>query len=164
MNTEAEKLASHLALLRAEYVKLQQKCSRLERDLAVASAQAGNTEQDSFVCRLLSLVAGLHNQPLYSDLTILTPSNQLAAHKFVLDSRSSQWGVTSLAEVETLDWTDLEEEVSSSLLRWVYTDVVSLTTGDQGDGFTLQLMAAASKFSLHQLVETCEQALVSSVR
>ena len=164
MTSEAEKLASHLSLLRAEYVKLQTKCSRLERELAVVSAQAGNSQEDSFVCRLLSLVAGLHTQPLYSDLTILTPANQLAAHKFVLDSRSSRWGVASLAEVETLDWTDLEEEVSSSLLRWVYTDVVSLTTGDQGDRFTLQLMAAASKFSLHHLVETCEQALVSSVR
>ena len=57
MTSEAEKLASHLSLLRAEYVKLQQKCSRLERELAVASAQAGNTQEDSFVCRLLSLVA-----------------------------------------------------------------------------------------------------------
>ena len=62
MTSEAEKLASHLSLLRAEYVKLQQKCSRLERELAVASAQAGNTQEDSFVCRLLSLVAGLHTQ------------------------------------------------------------------------------------------------------
>ena len=42
MTSEAEKLSSHLALLRAEYVKLQQKCTRLERDLAVVSAQVGN--------------------------------------------------------------------------------------------------------------------------
>ena len=39
MTSEAEKLSSHLALLRAEYVKLQQKCTKLERDLAVVSAQ-----------------------------------------------------------------------------------------------------------------------------
>ena len=164
MTSEAEKLTSHLALLRAEYVKLQQKCSRLERELAVASAQAGDQSQDSFVCRLLSTVSSLHRQPLYSDLTILTTATQLAAHKFVLDSRSSSWGVPSLSEVQTLDWRELEEEVSSTLLRWVYTDTVSLSGGDQGDRFTLQLMAAASKFSLQQLVDTCEQALVSSVR
>ena len=42
MTSEAEKLSSHLALLRAEYVKLQQKCTRLERDLAVVSAQVGS--------------------------------------------------------------------------------------------------------------------------
>lgn len=125
MTSEAEKLSSHLALLRAEYVKLQQKCTRLERDLAVVSAQvgnvttsvircmdivcqAGNKEDDSFVCRLLSTVASLHRQPLYSDLTILTPASQLSAHKFVLDTRSAQWGVSSLAEVQTLDWSHLE--------------------------------------------------------
>ena len=100
----------------------------------------------------------------YSDLTILTRSSQQAAHKAVLARHSSQWGVASLAEVETLDWTDLEEEVSSSLLRWIYTDVVSLSPGDQGDRFTLQLMAAASMFSLKPLVDTCEKALVSSLR
>jgi len=163
MTSDAEKLASHLALLRAEYVKLQQKCTKLERDLAVVSAQAGNKEDDSFVCRLLSTVASLHNQPLYSDLTILTPSSQLSAHKFVLDTRSNSWGVTSLAEVQTLDWSHLEDDVSNSLLGWVYTDTVSLVSGDQGDRFTLQLMAAASKFQLLQLVDKCEQQLVSSV-
>ena len=79
MTSEAEKLSSHLALLRAEYVKLQQKCTKLERELAVVSAQvgelkleqdglykvvsisqAGNKEDDSFVCLLLSTVASLH--------------------------------------------------------------------------------------------------------
>ena len=89
MTSEAEKLASHLALLRAEYVKLQQKCSRLERELAVASVQAGETGRDSFVVRLLSTVSSLHGQSLYSDLTILTKAaSKLPAHKFVLDSRS----------------------------------------------------------------------------
>ena len=71
-------------------------------------SQAGNKEDDSFVCRLLSTVASLHRQPLYSDLTILTPASQLSAHKFVLDTRSAQWGVSSLAEVQTLDWSHLE--------------------------------------------------------
>ena len=100
----------------------------------------------------------------FSDLTILTRNKQVAVHKSVLDSRSSQWGVPSLAEVETLDWTELEEKVSSDLLRWVYTKEVSLSPGDQGDRHTLQLMVAASKFSLQPLVETCEEALVSGVR
>ena len=116
------------------------------------------------MCRLLSTVASLHNQPLYSDLTILTQSRQLSAHKFVLDSRSRHWsGDSSLAEVQTLDWSSMEEEVSSALLAWVYTDTVSLVSGDAGDRFTLQLMAAASRFSLSSLVDRCEDALVSSV-
>ena len=115
------------------------------------------------MCRLLSTVASLHNQPLYSDLTILTQSKQLSAHKFVMDTRSRQWGVSSLAEVQTLDWSHLEEEVASALLSWVYTDTVSLVSGEAGDRFTLQLMAAASAYGLLALVDTCEDALVSSV-
>ena len=79
MTSEAEKLASHLSLLRAEYVKLQQKCSRLERELAVASAQAGNTQEDSFVCRLLSLVSSLHSETMrdrqWAMLMVLTKKN-----------------------------------------------------------------------------------------
>ena len=175
MTSEAEKLSSHLALLRAEYVKLQQKCTKLERELAVVSAQvgelklegdglcyykvvsfsqAGNKEDDSFVCRLLSTVASLHRQPLYSDLTILTPASQLSAHKVVLAARAeASWGVSSLAEVQTLDWSHLPEEVVAAVLA----------PGHQGDTFTLQLMAAASKFQLAPLVDRCEQALVSSV-
>ena len=44
-------------------------------------------------------------------------------------SRSSSWGVNSLADTESLDWTEMGEEVSSTLLRWIYTDTVSLTGG-----------------------------------
>ena len=47
MTSEAEKLSSHLALLRTEYVKLQQKCTKLERDLAVVSAQVINNSVDT---------------------------------------------------------------------------------------------------------------------
>ena len=87
------------------------------------SARAGENRPDSFVCRLLATVAGLHNQPLYSDLTVRTRAgSQLAAHKFVLDARGESWGVASLAAVESLDWTHLEEEVLTvilcSLLNW----------------------------------------------
>ena len=45
-----------------------------------------------------------------------------------------------------------------NLLNWYLFDL-----GDHGDRFTLQLMAAASKFQLSQLVDKCEQQLVSSV-
>ena len=54
MTSEAEKLSSHLALLRAEYVKLHQKCTKLERELAVVSAQVGKLklERDRWVVLL----------------------------------------------------------------------------------------------------------------
>jgi len=163
--SEAEKLSQHLALLRTEYVKLQQVVANLERENAVLAAQAGGkgSNQDSFVSRLLATVAALHNQPLYSDLTITTPSSTLHTHKFVLSCRSDTWGVASLAEVEQLDWSAQEEAVSAALLAWVYTDQLHLAGGEEGDRFTLALMAAASGFGLSPLVDRCEQGLMSSV-
>ena len=66
-------------------MKLQQKCSHLERENSLLAAQTGGVRaQDSFVGRLVATVAGLYNRPLYSDLTILTPASSLHAHKFVL--------------------------------------------------------------------------------
>jgi hypothetical protein len=83
--------SSVLSFVRSEYVKLQQKCSSLERENALLSAQVGGRggghhqrPQDSFVGRLVATVAGLYNKPLYSDLTILTTASSLYAHKFVL--------------------------------------------------------------------------------
>ena len=46
------------------------------------------------------------------------------------------------------------------MLAWLYTATLALAPGHQGDTFTLQLMAAASKFQLPPLVDRCEQALV----
>jgi len=158
--SEVEKLTQHLALLRSEYVKLQQKCSTLERDHAVLQAESGKQDDDSFVSRLLATVSSLYNKALYSDLVIATPSSNLHAHKFVLSCRSKEWRVSSLAEVDSLDWVDLGDEISQALLRWIYTDQITFSSGDQ---FTLSLMAAASQFKLKQLVDNCEQNLVSSV-
>ena len=144
---------------------MQQVVANLERENAVLAAQSGSSasSSSSFVSRLLATVAGLHNQPLYSDLTIITPSCNLHSHKFVLSCRSDTWGVPSLSEVESLDWSSLEEGVATTLLSWVYTDQLHLAGGKEGDRFTLALMAAASKFQLTPLVERCEQGLMSSV-
>ncbi|XP_023334642.1 rabankyrin-5 [Eurytemora carolleeae] len=158
--SEVDKLSQHLSLLRTEYVKLQQKCVMLERENSVLAAENGEQGQDSFISRLLATVSSLYNQPLYSDLTIITPSSNIHAHKFVLSCRSDCWGVSSLSEVESLNWVNLGEDVSLALLRWIYTDQITLSGGDQ---FTLTLMAVGSQFKLRALVDSCEQNLVSSV-
>jgi len=160
MSDEAGKLSQHLALLRAEYVKLQQRLAALERENAMLAATAGKPEKGSFVSKLLDTVSSLYNQPLYSDLSIVLPSTTIHGHKFVLSARSDSWRVPSLSSVESLDWTDLAEDVASSLLGWVYKDIVTFNKGDQ---FTMDLMAAASQFKLGPLVDRCEQTLMASV-
>lgn len=62
---EATKLQQHLSLLKAEYVKLQERYQELEQKYAVVAATAGDVDQNSFVARLLLTVAQLYDQTLY---------------------------------------------------------------------------------------------------
>ncbi len=67
---EVQKLQKHLALLRQEYVKMQQKLVETERRCSVLAAQVslpGSTSQasDSFISRLLVIVANLYQQEQY---------------------------------------------------------------------------------------------------
>ncbi|KAJ1524187.1 hypothetical protein ONE63_010710 [Megalurothrips usitatus] len=157
---EAAKLQQHLTLLKEEYVKLQRRYQELEQKYAVAAATAGDVDQNSFVARLLLTVAGLFDQTLYSDMKVKLKTREIPAHSFVLVARRQEWGSQSLPETKTLDWTDLESNVAESLLRWVYTDQVDLSGGDD---HLLDLMRAAGLFHLDDLVKKCENALMASV-
>nr|XP_037289089.1 LOW QUALITY PROTEIN: rabankyrin-5-like [Rhipicephalus microplus] len=157
---DVAKLQRHLSLLREEYVKLQARCADVERKYNVAVAASGNADSDSFVSRLLKTVASLFDQELYSDLTVQLNGKSIRAHKFVLSCRSQTWGVGNLADVDTLDLTDIQPDVGLVLLRWVYTD--QMESGLQ-DGFLLDLMKTAKRFSLDSLLSRCEESLVSSV-
>lgn len=65
------KLQKHLALLRQEYVKMQQKLADTERRCAVLAAQSsvqGSTSPaaaETFISRLLDIVANLYQQKEY---------------------------------------------------------------------------------------------------
>ena len=63
---EVSKLQSHLSLLREEYVKLQNRFADLDRryQVAVAGSGEGNKEE-SFVTRLLRIIADLHDKEQY---------------------------------------------------------------------------------------------------
>lgn len=65
------KLQKHLALLRQEYVKMQQKLADTERRCAVLAAQTAGqgspcpAAADTFISRLLDIVADLYQQEQY---------------------------------------------------------------------------------------------------
>jgi len=61
---EITKLQQHLVLLREEYVKLQQRYKTLERNYNVLNSTT-KLDQNSFVSRLLKIVADLFNRELY---------------------------------------------------------------------------------------------------
>ncbi|XP_042298508.1 rabankyrin-5-like [Sceloporus undulatus] len=63
---EVAKLEKHLMLLRQEYVKLQKKLTETERKCALLAAQSNKENaSDSFITRLLSIVAELYEQEQY---------------------------------------------------------------------------------------------------
>ncbi|XP_046578318.1 rabankyrin-5-like [Haliotis rubra] len=158
---EVAKLQNHLSLLREEYVKLQNKYADLERKYQVAVAGSGAGAQDTFVSRLLKLVADLFDKDQYSDLLVhLEGGQQLRAHKFILSSRSDDWGVTDLHQVSELHVTDIQYDVAHALMRWVYTDEINIKVEDS---FLLELLRAATKFKLEALRVRCENGLMSFV-
>lgn len=61
---ETTKLQQHLDLLREEYVKLQQRYKSLEQNYNILNSTT-KLDQNSFVFRLLKIVAELFNRELY---------------------------------------------------------------------------------------------------
>lgn len=65
------KLQKHLALLRQEYVKMQQKLADTERRCAMLAAQSSSqgsptpAAAETFISRLLDIVADLYQQEQY---------------------------------------------------------------------------------------------------
>ncbi len=62
---EAAKLQQHLDLLRAQYVKLQQRHAELEQKYSRVLATSGSVGPDHFVSRLLKVVSDLYDKSLY---------------------------------------------------------------------------------------------------
>ncbi|XP_050520840.1 rabankyrin-5 isoform X2 [Daktulosphaira vitifoliae] len=159
-DSERHKQQQHLSLLKEEYVKLQAYCNDLEKKYATLAATYGDCNDKSFVSRLLKTVTTLYNNTLYSDLNIALSNGDVPAHKFVLSSRSDNWGVPDLTEISELDWTSFPLDVGKALIKWIYTDQVDFC---KGDSFTLSLMKTADTFLLDDLVNKCEKALMASV-
>ncbi|KAI1231928.1 hypothetical protein IHE44_0007570 [Lamprotornis superbus] len=158
---EVAKLEKHLMLLRQEYVKLQKKLVDTERRCNVLAVEANqDNASDTFISRLLTIVAELYQQEQYSDLKIKVGDKHIRAHKFVLAARSDTWSLANLASTEELDLSDADPEVTMAMLRWIYTDELELR---EDDIFLTELMKLANKFQLQLLRERCEKGVMSLV-
>ncbi|XP_059511180.1 rabankyrin-5 [Stegostoma tigrinum] len=158
---EVAKLQKHLALLRQEYVKMQQKLAETEkRCTMLAATSTVENASDSFVCRLLSIVSELYQQEQYSDLKVKVGGKYINVHKFVLAARSDTWSLANLASTDELDLSDADPEVTMAMLRWIYTDELELK---EDDVFLTELMKLANRFQLYLLRERCEKGVMSLV-
>uniref|UniRef100_A0A8C6X634 Ankyrin repeat and FYVE domain containing 1 n=1 Tax=Naja naja TaxID=35670 RepID=A0A8C6X634_NAJNA len=158
---EVAKLEKHLMLLRQEYVKLQKKLTETERKCTLLAAQTNKENaSDSFISRLLTIVAELYEQEQYSDLKIKVGDRYISAHKFVLAARSEAWSLANLVSTAELDLSDADPEVAMAMLRWIYTDELELR---EDDVFLTELMKVANRFQLQLLRERCEKGVMSLV-
>lgn len=89
---------------------------------------------------------------------ILEGDEQIPAHKFVFNARSTQWNLNAEC---TLNWSHLPNDVGHAILEWIYNDQISLL--DKNDVFKLALLKASKTFDLPQLLVVCERALIASV-
>ncbi|KAI1307992.1 Rabankyrin-5 [Halotydeus destructor] len=159
---ENDKLKKHMSLLREEYVKLQTKYADLERRYNLIAATRGSESEDNtYVSKLLRTVAGLFDKDLYSDLTVQLETSTIKAHKFVLAARSSKWGVDDLNVIDRLDLSDVPQNISYELIKWVYTDYIELVSREEE--FVMEIMKISKRFDLNDLIEKCEKTLVSFV-
>lgn len=118
---EVVKLQQHITLLREEFVKLQQRHKILERDYNVLNSTT-KVDQNSFVYRLLKIVAELFNKELYryhharssidlifsftissSDIAVKLDGETLYGHRFILAARSTKWDPQQLGDASVLD-------------------------------------------------------------
>ena len=116
---------------------------------------------------LVETAAALRNSSLHSDLQITSKNRSYHAHKFILYSRSRKWGLDSdLSTASVLDWRQWSEETIEDLLDYIYLDQVSFLTDGrydrEMDERTINLFAAASLYSLDQLVDQCDHSLINS--
>uniref|UniRef100_G5E7E6 Ankyrin repeat and FYVE domain containing 1 n=1 Tax=Loxodonta africana TaxID=9785 RepID=G5E7E6_LOXAF len=151
LTEEVAKLEKHLMLLRQEYVKLQKKLAETEKRCTLLAAQANkDSSSESFISRLLTIVADLYEQEQYSDLKIKVGGRHISAHKFVLAARSDSWSLSNLSSTQELDLSDANPEVTMTMLRWIYTDELEFR---EDDVFLTELMKLANRFQLQLLRE-----------
>ncbi|XP_066551312.1 rabankyrin-5 isoform X2 [Amia ocellicauda] len=140
---------------------MQQKLAETEKRCAMLAVQANQeSTSDSFISRLLAIVAELYQQDQYSDLKVKVGGKTYSAHKFVLAARSEVWSLANLASTTELDLSDAKPEVAMAMLRWAYTDELELK---EDDVFLTDLMKLANRFQLQLLRERCEKGVMSSV-
>lgn len=165
---EVIKLQKHLALLREEYVKLQNKHAELEKKHNLLSSIAAHNNQnldtsDNYISRLLKTISELFDKDLYNDLKIKLADGQiLKAHKFVLDARSKNWDSQDLSTISVLDLSEIDKDIGFNLIKWVYTDNIE-NSNKLDEDFYLEMMKQADRFNLKELKLKCEDGLLTFI-
>jgi ankyrin repeat protein len=160
---DSEKAQKHLALLKQQYAKLQDRYYQLEQKYMKSQVVGdGSASENSFVSQLVTMVGKLLEKDTYSDVTIKMSNRSVAAHKIILAARSEAWNPSDPALLDTseIDFSDLSVTAASTLVKWIYTNSV-LAFSNQA--LVIELLGAANKFKLKELKDKCEEWLIGNV-
>ncbi|CDW55850.1 BTB domain containing protein [Trichuris trichiura] len=139
-----------------EYFNVQSKlfaCDHKSAEIAqTTTALSSEPTEATFARRLVSTAKDY--------LTVILDGRKVPCRRFVFVARSDCWNVNNLAKVSTLEFEGLPYDTGHTLLKWVYTDEVDVKLGDW---VILDLMHAAKRFKLHQLIQRCERLLISTL-
>ncbi|CAJ0924436.1 unnamed protein product, partial [Ranitomeya imitator] len=169
---EVGKLQKHLALLRQEYVKLQKKLAETEKKCTLLAAQTNKeASDDSFISRLLAIVAQLYQQEQYRYAGHADVCGRLRMGRFdgaatCAERNKLYFGTVAapskrrmLRHRRTSAWPAYPM-VTMAMLRWIYTDELDLR---EDDIYLTELMKLANRFQLQLLRERCEKGVMSLV-
>lgn len=120
---------------------------------------------------LVDIIKNLVNDPRLSDLVVrLKDGTTFNAHKFVLASRGKLWynqflspSASDSSNLSELDFTDVDTEVATATLTWIYTGDFEFDNVFHDERFIFGVMKAARKYKLMTLFTKCEKFLLDMV-
>lgn len=130
--------------------------------LLAKSGESDVEQSDSFVARLLKTIGDVLENSRCADVSVQLRGRTTYAHKLVLLARGDNWGGEESmgGDWQTLDLSDVANEVGSAFLKWLYTDQLEIV---HDDAYLLDLMRVAARFHIVSLMKRCEQALTTFV-
>lgn len=114
-------------------------------------------------CRLSDDLGQLYEKSAFSDVTLSVGGKDFYVHKAILAARSVVFNAMFEHEMEErkqnrVEITDVEHNVMTEMLRFVYTGKVSNL-----DKMADELLAAADKYALERLKVMCEESLCNGL-
>ena len=89
--------------------------------------------------------------PTSSDITIVLGDRKVFGHRYVLAARSRSWSKDeTLTSTSELDLSHMTSYVAGLMLRWIYTDNITLPSEQ---GAMIELLSASNIYNLVQLKE-----------
>ena len=132
--------------------------------LSGSPGQPASLYQDKNFHKLLSSkAASLYDNPLFSNVTVITKESTFNGHKILFSIRSDDWGAGpgNLVNTNVLNWKHLDENISRKLLEWVYLGTPLINDLDT-DEESLEILKVARSLGLTEMKLKCQIKLLTS--